>query len=434
MARGGFFVDGLWGTLTLLWDIVTPPVKLYDFGKHVFQLLGEVDLGAGMQKIGSLMLDAGKYLSGNGKSLIEKLVENAKASKINDVADTFSNLYGTAKEKATELGGSVADIFVKFFSQKPEKVGETLGDVAGSLTGGLAFDALLGVVTAGAAAAAKRGLTAARGFVQPLLNLLILTGQKAVSAVQSVWSFAKRITASARTGILTWVKKVSAELGAKAHAIVESIENFVERLLTRAKRAEKVEAELASELAEQKALQLVPAIAEAKVITAAHEKTGAPVRVLLTALSVLRKRFRWINGFRAVPKPVPGHYRIDMLASEHEVDEDYDAKKEGGQPKPPLRLEYEEKVKALRLEADTMKSSGASEETIARTLHAKRRALGVEYKGLTPQDLLKKIYARNLEKYGDELGPSIEWLRARGKSWSEIIESACRPGGADLNF
>ena len=322
MARG-FFVDGLWGTLTLLWDIATLPVKLYDFGKHVFQVLGEVDLGAGMQKIGSLMLDAGKYLSGNGISLIEKLVENAKVSKVDDVADTFSNLYGTAKEKATELGGSVADIFVKFFSQKPEKVGETLGDTAGSL----AFDALLGVVTAGAAAAAKRGLTAARSFVQPLLNLLIRTGQKAKMAVQGVWSYAKRITASARTGILTWVKKVSAELGAKTHAIVESIESIVERLLTRANKGKKAEAELSSELAEQKAVQLLSAIAEAKAITAAYEKIGAATPLLLAALNVLKKRFRWIKGFRAVPKPVVGHYRIDMLASEH-VDAVYDPKKE----------------------------------------------------------------------------------------------------------
>jgi hypothetical protein len=323
----GFFVDGLWGTVTLLWDIVTIPVKLNGFGKQVVQSLGEADLGAEMQKIGSLMLDAGKYLGTNGKSLLEKLVENAKTAKIDDVADAFANLYNTAKEKATELGGSVADLFVKFFSQKPEKVGETLGDAAGSLTGGLAFDALLGVVTAGAAAAAKRGLTAARGFVQPLLNLLIRTGQKAVSAVQGVWSYAKRITASARTGILTWIKKVSAELGAKAHAIVESIDNFVERLLTRAQKAEKVEAELASELAEQKAVQLVPAIAEAKVITAAHEKAGAPVRVLLTALNVLKKRFRWIKGFHAEgSRLVPGHKRIVMHASEHEIDADYDPK------------------------------------------------------------------------------------------------------------
>ncbi|KAB2927260.1 MAG: hypothetical protein F9K24_22745, partial [Leptonema illini] len=101
-------------------------------------------------------------------------------------------------------------------------------------------------------------------------------------------------------------------------------------MLTHAKKAEKVEAELASELAEQKAVQLVPAIAEANVITAAHEKTGAPVRVLLTALNVLKKRFRWIKGFHAEgSRLVPGHKRIVMQASEHEIDADYDAKKEG---------------------------------------------------------------------------------------------------------
>ena len=281
-----------------------------------------------MQKIGSLMLDAGKYLSGNGKSLIEKLVENARTTKINDVADTFSNLYGTVEQKAAELGGSVSDIFVRFFSQDPEKIGEGLGSTMGAIVGSISFDTLLGIVTAGAAAAAKRGLTVARSFVQPLLNLLVSTGQKAVSGVQGVWNYARRITTSARTGILTWIKKVSAELGAKVHAIVESIENFVERLLTRANKGKKAEAELASELAEQKAVQLVPALAQAKAITVAQEKIGAPVRVLLTTLNILKKRFRWIKGFQAVPKPAPGHYRIDMLASEHVLDEDYNAKKE----------------------------------------------------------------------------------------------------------
>jgi hypothetical protein len=39
-----------------------------------------------------------------------------------------------------------------------------------------------------------------------------------------------------------------------------------------------------------------------------------------------------------------------------------------------------------------------------------------------------------MERYGDPLGPSIEWLRARGKSWDDIIESASRTGGADLGF
>ncbi len=48
--------------------------------------------------------------------------------------------------------------------------------------------------------------------------------------------------------------------------------------------------------------------------------------------------------------------------------------------------------------------------------------------------MLEKIYARNLSKYGDKLGPSIEWLREAGKTWEQIIESATRSGGKDLSL
>ena len=44
------------------------------------------------------------------------------------------------------------------------------------------------------------------------------------------------------------------------------------------------------------------------------------------------------------------------------------------------------------------------------------------------------IYERNLNKYGDKLGPSIEYLRSKGNSWEDIIESAYRPGGEDLGY
>ena len=44
------------------------------------------------------------------------------------------------------------------------------------------------------------------------------------------------------------------------------------------------------------------------------------------------------------------------------------------------------------------------------------------------------IYARNIEKYGDKLGPTVDWLRAKGKSWEQIIESAGRSGGEDLGL
>jgi hypothetical protein len=60
--------------------------------------------------------------------------------------------------------------------------------------------------------------------------------------------------------------------------------------------------------------------------------------------------------------------------------------------------------------------------------------LGVQYKDLTPAPELEVIYARNLKTYGDKLGPTIDWLRAKGKSWEQIIESSSRPGGKDLGL
>jgi hypothetical protein len=111
------------------------------------------------------------------------------------------------------------------------------------------------------------------------------------------------------------------------------------------------------------------------------------------------------------------------------------------QPRPPsgekipsLRQKYVEAVKSLRKKADKMKEEGYSEEEIARSLHAERRSLGVKFKNATPPNELERIYKRNIEKYGDPLGPSIEYLRSHGKTWGQIIDSACRPGGKDLGY
>lgn len=99
-----------------------------------------------------------------------------------------------------------------------------------------------------------------------------------------------------------------------------------------------------------------------------------------------------------------------------------------------LRRQYVEEVQFLAGKAETMRLAGSSQEEIARTLHADRRALGVKYKNLTPAKELAEIYARNEKKYGDKLGPTVEWLRERGKSWEDIINSAARTGGKDLGL
>lgn len=101
---------------------------------------------------------------------------------------------------------------------------------------------------------------------------------------------------------------------------------------------------------------------------------------------------------------------------------------------PPLRQQYEEEVRDLAAEAEAMRAAGKTPEEVARALHVRRRDLGAKYKSLTPPDVLDRIHKRNLAKYGGELGPSIEWLRSRGKTWEQIIDSASRPGGKEVGF
>lgn len=95
---------------------------------------------------------------------------------------------------------------------------------------------------------------------------------------------------------------------------------------------------------------------------------------------------------------------------------------------------HEEAVRGLAGKVPGMREAGMDSEAIARSLHAERRALGVQFKDLTPAAKLEEIAARNLERYGDKLGPTIDWLRASNKTWEQIIESATRPGGKDLGF
>ncbi|MCW5921686.1 MAG: RHS repeat-associated core domain-containing protein [Saprospiraceae bacterium] len=101
---------------------------------------------------------------------------------------------------------------------------------------------------------------------------------------------------------------------------------------------------------------------------------------------------------------------------------------------PALRAAYEAEVRALSSIVNQMRASGKTAEEIAKVVHKLRREIGVKYKNMSPADKLKEFYQRNLEKYGDRLGPTLEYLRAQGKSWEQIIESAMRPGGKDLGF
>ena len=101
---------------------------------------------------------------------------------------------------------------------------------------------------------------------------------------------------------------------------------------------------------------------------------------------------------------------------------------------PALRSAYVAEVRALEDVGLAARSAGQDAQATARMLHEMRRDLGVQYKNLTPAAELDKIYLRNIDKYGDKLGPTIDYLRGQGKTWEQIIESASRPGGKDLGL
>lgn len=91
------------------------------------------------------------------------------------------------------------------------------------------------------------------------------------------------------------------------------------------------------------------------------------------------------------------------------------------------RTAYVQEVQAISLRVEELRSAGKNDEEIAREVHRLRREIGVKYKNLTPHQELERIYRRNLDLYGDKLGPTIDYLRnVQNKSWQQIIESAGR--------
>lgn len=95
------------------------------------------------------------------------------------------------------------------------------------------------------------------------------------------------------------------------------------------------------------------------------------------------------------------------------------------------RDQYEQAVISLTNLAARLRSEGQSDEAIARELVSQRNTLKAEFRaGLNPE-IVERISARNLAKYGDALGPSPEALLEKYGDWAAVIEAAGRH--ADLN-
>jgi hypothetical protein len=98
------------------------------------------------------------------------------------------------------------------------------------------------------------------------------------------------------------------------------------------------------------------------------------------------------------------------------------------------RAGYVQEVESLKDLANSARAAGQDAEATARMVSSERNALKIKYRELSPADFVKQAEARNIEKYGNPLGPTVDQLRAQGKTWEQIIDSSARAGGKDLGL
>jgi filamentous hemagglutinin len=99
---------------------------------------------------------------------------------------------------------------------------------------------------------------------------------------------------------------------------------------------------------------------------------------------------------------------------------------------PPLRQNYVREVYDLQTSVDNLRAGGASAEDIAKYAYSARNDLKLKYREYTPPDMLETIDARNMERYGNKIGPAFDDLVKKGKTFEQIIESSTRAGGGDI--
>ena len=122
------------------------------------------------------------------------------------------------------------------------------------------------------------------------------------------------------------------------------------------------------------------------------------------------------------------------LTTQSAVANGSDVCKNAAETLPSLRQQYVDEVTELADLGLASRAAGADAQATARLLSAERDALKLKYRALSPPEKVAEWEARAMERWGNPLGPTPDQLRAAGKSWDDIIESAARPGGADVGF
>lgn len=95
-----------------------------------------------------------------------------------------------------------------------------------------------------------------------------------------------------------------------------------------------------------------------------------------------------------------------------------------------VRLRYHRLLDTMERVADRMHEEGRSDEEIARVLvDMRNEAKDITRAGMSPE-AVQALEQRNMEKYGNPLGPTADQQFARYGSWAKVIEAATRTSAA----
>jgi hypothetical protein len=99
------------------------------------------------------------------------------------------------------------------------------------------------------------------------------------------------------------------------------------------------------------------------------------------------------------------------------------------------RYQYTNEVVSIPRRAEVkINDEGLSPYDAANWAVEERLMIGKKYKDMMPTELQEETFARNMKAYGNQYGPpNADWYRInKGYSDSRIIQSAGKPGGADI--
>lgn len=96
------------------------------------------------------------------------------------------------------------------------------------------------------------------------------------------------------------------------------------------------------------------------------------------------------------------------------------------------RIAYHESLRSMNTMLDEMTAAGCTTEEIARALNAERNRLRIDSYADDPEGLAL-MKASNLEKYGNENGPTADSLFEKYGDWETVIVKAFSPNlGMDV--